>query len=113
MTLEDYSKQAISTLTTDHEYGEFSPQLLAQVLGLAGESGEFADKIKKIIRDNHGNISKEARVELLKELGDVLWYVNALSTLLGSDLESVAKNNLEKILSRKARGVTKGSGDNR
>jgi NTP pyrophosphatase (non-canonical NTP hydrolase) len=113
MTFEEYQKQAISTLTTDHAYGDISAELMAQVLGLVGESGEFAEKVKKLIRDKNGELSDEARTELLKELGDVLWYVNAVSHLLGSNLTDVAQNNLNKVLSRKERGVTKGAGDNR
>jgi NTP pyrophosphatase (non-canonical NTP hydrolase) len=83
------------------------------VFGLVGESGEVAEKFKKLIRDKSGQLSVEDKQEIIKELGDVLWYVNSLSTLLGSSLEEVAEKNLEKVLSRKARGTTKGSGDNR
>lgn len=83
------------------------------VLGLCGEAGEFADKLKKIIRDKNGAISEEDKVELLKELGDVLWYVAELSTQLNSDLGAVARMNLKKLWDRQARGVQGGSGDNR
>lgn len=113
MTLDDYQTQAFSTLTTDHAYGDISPQLMAQLLGLVGESGEVAEKVKKILRDKQGVLSADDTQELLKELGDILWYVNAVSHLLGSSLEEVARMNLDKVLSRKARGVTKGQGDNR
>lgn len=113
MTFDEYGTRAISTLTSDHAYGDITPELMAQILGLVGESGEFAEKIKKIIRDKDGRIDDETRAELLKELGDVLWYVNIVAHLLGSDISEVAKSNLEKVLSRKSRGVTKGSGDNR
>lgn len=113
MTIKEYQTQAFTTLTTDHAYGDISAQLMAQLLGLVGESGEVAEKVKKILRDKDGKLSDEDRQELLKELGDILWYVNAVSQLLGSDLETVAQKNLEKVLSRKARGVTKGKGDNR
>lgn len=113
MNIEDYSKQAISTLTSDHAYGDVTPELMAQVLGLVGESGEVAEKFKKIVRDKAGVISTEDKAELVKELGDILWYINAVSHLLDASLDEVASKNLEKVLSRKARGVTKGSGDNR
>lgn len=113
MTFEEYQAKAISTLTKDHDYGDFNAELMAQILGLVGESGEFADKVKKLIRDKNGELSAEAKTELLKELGDVLWYVNAVSYLLGSNIAEVAETNLDKVLSRQARGVTKGSGDNR
>lgn len=87
--------------------------LLSQVFGLIGESGEVAEKFKKLIRDKRGVIAEEDRQKILKELGDVLWYVNSVAHLLGSSLDEVALKNLDKVLSRKARGVTTGSGDNR
>lgn len=87
--------------------------LIAQVFGLVGESGEVAEKFKKLIRDKKGQISSEDRAEILKELGDILWYVNAVAHLLDSSLEEVATDNLNKVLSRKDRGMTAGSGDNR
>ena len=113
MTLDEYSKTAITTLLGEHAYGSISPTLMDQVLGLVGESGEVADKFKKIIRDNQGEMTNEAKEAILKELGDILWYVNSVATLLDSSLEEVAQNNLDKLLSRKARGVLGGSGDNR
>ncbi len=113
MNIQDYSDQAISTLTGEHDLTDIDATLLAQVFGLVGESGEVAEKFKKLIRDKKGQISSEDRGEILKELGDILWYVNAVAHLLDSSLEEVATNNLEKVLSRKARGTTYGSGDNR
>lgn len=113
MTIDDYSKQAITTLLGTHGLDDMEPALISQVFGLMGESGEVAEKFKKLIRDKHGKISEEDKQEILKELGDILWYINSLSTLLGSSLEEVAQKNLDKVLSRKARGVTAGSGDNR
>lgn len=113
MTIDDYSKTAITTLTSDHGFGNISAELLAQILGLVGESGEVAEKFKKIIRDKQGIISGEDKQELIKELGDILWYVNAVASLLGSSLDEVASKNLEKVLSRKQRGAITGSGDNR
>lgn len=113
MNFDEYQKQAISTLTADHAYGDLSAELMAQILGLVGESGEVAEKVKKIIRDKGGAISEDDRKELLKELGDILWYINAVSHLLGSNITEVAEGNLSKVLSRKSRGTTKGSGDNR
>lgn len=113
MKLEDYSKQALSTLLDGHDITDMDATLLSQVFGLVGESGEVAEKFKKLIRDKQGTISEEDRQEILKELGDILWYVNSVSSLLGSNLEEVAAKNLEKVLSRQARGATTGSGDNR
>jgi NTP pyrophosphatase (non-canonical NTP hydrolase) len=113
MKIEEYSKRALSTLTSTHEYGDINSELMAQVLGLIGESGEVADKFKKIIRDKSGILTDQDRQEIVKELGDILWYVNSVSTLMGSNLEEVASKNLEKVLSRKERGQIHGSGDNR
>ncbi len=113
MTFDEYQAQAITTLLPGQSFGEIEPKVLDQVLGLVGESGEVAEKFKKIIRDKQGIISEEDKAEIIKELGDILWYVNSLSTLLGSSISEVAATNLEKVLSRKARGTSRGSGDNR
>lgn len=86
--------------------------LLYPVLGLAGETGEVADKIKKVIR-RCGEFTPEIKTEIAKELGDVLWYVAMLSQELGFNLEKLAQMNLTKLADRKERGVVKGEGDNR
>tara|TARA_R100001510_G_C7609912_1_gene173800 strand:- start:437 stop:811 length:375 start_codon:yes stop_codon:yes gene_type:complete len=80
-------------------------------LGLVGESGEIANKIKKIIRDN--TPSSNWKTDLPNEIGDVLWYCAMLADYLDSDLGKIMENNLEKLQSRKKRGVLGGSGDNR
>lgn len=83
------------------------------VLGLSGEAGEVAEKIKKAIRDNGGIITEEKRQEIKKELGDVLWYVAQLATELKIDLDDVAFSNIVKLYSRMDRDVLSGSGDSR
>ncbi len=116
MELNDYQKQALATdsfLRQEAVVPVTEMAFLAKVLGLVGESGEFAEKIKKIIRNNDGIMSENERVEILKELGDVLWYIASLSSYLGSDLESVAQNNLDKLADREKRDVIKSEGDNR
>ena len=82
-------------------------------LGLAGEAGEVAEHAKKAIRDDSGTITDERRAAMAKELGDVLWYAAQLATELGLELDQVATENLEKLLSRQSRGVLSGSGDER
>ncbi len=82
-------------------------------LGLVGEAGEVADKVKKVLRDNNGIFDSEVKNSIKYELGDVLWYLAQLSTEFGFDLEEVAKVNLEKLSSRAKRGKIKGSGDMR
>lgn len=82
-------------------------------LGAAGEAGEFADKIKKIWRDKEGLVSDEDREHLLRELGDILWYVSAAADELNSSLEEVAVINIEKLKARRAASTLQGEGDNR
>jgi NTP pyrophosphatase (non-canonical NTP hydrolase) len=114
MQLSDYSAQAISTDLYDRDGLPLdSHAMLEKVFGLVGEAGEVADKFKKILRDKDGIATDDDKKELMKELGDVLWYVNSVGLYLGYTLEEVAQHNLDKVLSRKERGVTRGSGDNR
>jgi len=82
-------------------------------LGLAGEAGEVAEKIKKAIRDDGGKISDETKDAVKKELGDVLWYVSQVAAELDLLLDDIAKSNIEKLSSRMKRSKLKGSGDNR
>ena len=82
-------------------------------LGLSGEAGEVADKVKKVLRDRNGQFYDSVRVEIALELGDVLWYVAQLASELGYELEDVANQNLQKLRDRSSRGQLKGSGDHR
>lgn len=82
-------------------------------LGLAGEAGEVAEKVKKVIRDKEGVVDDETRALIQKELGDVLWYVSQIASELGLSLETVAEGNIQKLYDRMDRGVLKGNGDNR
>lgn len=82
-------------------------------LGLAGETGEVCDKIKKIIRDEKGRLTKKNREFLKKELGDVLFYIAAQAWELGYQLSEVAEGNIEKTLDRKRRHKLAESGDER
>ncbi len=87
--------------------------LCYSTLGMVGEAGEVAGKVKKIIRDNQGIITEENKKDLGKETGDVQWYNAATASDLNLSLESIAKDNLSKLQSRSDRGVLGGSGDNR
>lgn len=95
------------------KYPKVGAGFVYPTLGLAGEAGEVAEKIKKVMRDSNGEVSEEKREEIKKELGDVLWYVSQIATELDLPLEDVAKSNLEKLFSRLERGAIHGSGDNR
>lgn len=110
MTFEDYQKQALTTvLSTGDEFKD----LLHWVLGLNGEAGEVAEKLKKIVRDKNSVVTDEDKREMAKELGDVLWYLAVFAHDLGVPLDVIAQNNLTKLKSRQQRGVLGGSGDNR
>lgn len=82
-------------------------------LGLTGEAGEYADKVKKTLRGDTSRDEPEVKKALALELGDVLWYLAISALQLGYTLEDVANMNAEKLASRRARNVVRGSGDNR
>ncbi|HMQ01907.1 MAG TPA: nucleoside triphosphate pyrophosphohydrolase family protein [Candidatus Doudnabacteria bacterium] len=82
-------------------------------LGVTGEAGEIAEKLKKILRNNDGRLTDEMKQELKKEIGDVLWYLSQLSGELGFTFSEVAQANVDKLRDRKDRGVIKSQGDNR
>ena len=94
-------------------YPNIGNNFIYPVLGLCGESGEIAEKIKKVIRDEGGIISEQKKEEIKKELGDVLWYISQIGVELGLSLDAVAKGNIEKLQSRLERNKISGSGDNR
>jgi len=106
--LNEYQHSARKTAIYPHEYG-----IIYTALGLNGETGEIAEKVKKVIRDRDGVFDKEAKNEMAKELGDVLWYVANMAHELGYALDEIADINLEKLESRAERGKIKGDGDNR
>ena len=82
MKIDDYAQQAITTLSSDYAYGDTNAQLMGMVLGLGGESGEVLEKFKKILRDQKGEITEVDKQAIIKELGDILWYVTAVAHLL-------------------------------
>lgn len=81
------------------------------VLGLTGEAGEVANKVKKMQRDNLD--IEDLQDDIGAELGDVLWYLAAIATEFDLSLTEIAEANLDKLKDRKARNVIGGSGDNR
>lgn len=111
MSLEDYQKAAIETAIYPGQ-GSFTG-IIYTTIKLNGEAGEVAEKVGKVMRDDQGHLSTEKREALILELGDVLWYLAALSKELGWSLESVAMANLQKLASRRNKGTLSGSGDDR
>jgi len=109
LTFSQYQKSAWSTAI----YPNKGNNIIYPTLGLAGETGEICEKIKKIIRDDNGKVSQENKLLLTKELGDVLWYISALSKELSLSLNNVAKTNIIKLKDRQKRNKLRGSGDNR
>ena len=98
-------------------YPDRGMNTLYPALGLVGEAGEAADKVKKWWRNQGATKSQDYTVpqcqELAKEIGDVLWYISAMAFELGYTLEDIAQMNLEKLTDRNNRGVVKSEGDNR
>ncbi|WP_216903218.1 nucleoside triphosphate pyrophosphohydrolase family protein [Synechococcus sp. CCY 9618] len=109
MDFQDYQRRSSETA----RYPDAGSNAIYPTLGLCGEAGEVADKVKKVLRDRGGVFCHEVRDDLRLELGDVLWYVAQLATELGLDLEDVASANLAKLASRADRNVIGGSGDRR
>lgn len=105
MDLNEYQREARKTAVYPVELG-----LIYSVLGLTGEAGELANKVKKMIRDPDSAPSAD---EVAAELGDVLWYVSAVADNIGIKLEYVAEANLNKLRARAEKGTLRGSGDDR
>lgn len=102
-----------SALEVDADAVRANATLIYHTIGLAGETGEFADKVKKMIRDSHGVIDDATKQSMVKELGDILWYMSAVCDALGMSMDDVARVNLAKTDSRVTRGVINGTGDDR
>jgi len=117
ITIEDIEAFSIVNVTPmEYSYWvegkiitEGETRLVENTLGLVGESGEVAEKIKKYLRDN----TKVSQKEIIKELGDVVFYATALANYFYSNLPEVMEANMDKLNDRSNRGVIKGSGDNR
>jgi len=107
----DFDKYQYLAMQTK-KYPE-TAKLIYPTLGLAGEAGELANKVKKILRDDEGKITKERVQQIFDELGDCLWYVAAIADDLGVPLSHVAHANLQKLQKRASENKLKGDGDNR
>jgi NTP pyrophosphatase (non-canonical NTP hydrolase) len=109
MTFEQYQKHARTTAL----YPNVGSNFVYPTLGLVGEAGEVAEKVKKVLRDSGGIMDDERKSQIRKELGDVLWYIAQLCTELGFTMDDAAQENLDKLQSRLERGKLSGSGDDR
>jgi NTP pyrophosphatase (non-canonical NTP hydrolase) len=109
MDLSEYQSRSRATAV----YPDAGDNLLYPTLGLCGEAGEVAEKIKKMIRDDDGVLTDQRRAALAKELGDVLWYLAQIATEADLELDAIAEANIEKLSSRQRRNVLQGSGDDR
>ena len=118
MELNDFQKQAMTTCT------ESSHNFAYMFMNLVGEVGEFASKCAKFIRKEKATfrennqfcptkVDKQEREDLRKELGDCLWQLSGLCSVMGWTLEEVAQENLAKLADRQKRNVIVGNGDNR
>ena len=107
--LSEYQRASRATAV----YPDAGRNLLYPTLGLCGEAGEVAEKVKKMLRDDGGSLTDQRRTALGAELGDVLWYVAQVATEAGLDLDALAAGNLEKLRSRAERGALTGDGDER
>ena len=112
----DFREYQIKTRITDKGAGPehgLTPGWVYYVLGIAGETGELVEKIKKHFRDDYGQMTEEKKKEIVKEMGDCLWYHARLADVLDIDLNMVADTNIEKLLDRKKRNKIHGEGDKR
>mgnify|MGYP001578964519 FL=1 len=109
MTFEEFQNKSRTTAI----YPKIGENFIYPTLGLVGEAGEVAEKIKKVLRDKQGLISEETKIELNKELGDVLWYLSQLASELKISLDDIADSNIKKLYSRMERNKLSGEGDNR
>ena len=106
MEIKEYEKQAL-------KFAIYDQKVIYPALGLNGEAGEVAEKVKKILRDKNGDITETDALEIAKELGDVLWYICAMARYINLSLQDIAELNIQKLTSRAERNKLNGSGDNR
>lgn len=105
-TFKEYHAEARKTAGYDPAL-----KITYPTMGLVGEAGELANKVKKLLR---GDKNRDELIEGIKsEMGDVLWYLATLADDVGVTLDEVAAENIRKLRDRQARGIIKGSGDNR
>lgn len=112
MEISDFNSYQQFALTTAI-YPDRGNNLIYPTLGLVGEAGEVAEKVKKVIRDDEGVLNETNKAKIALELSDVCWYMATLASELGISLSEIFNMNVEKLSSRKERGTLSGSGDDR
>lgn len=112
ITFEDYDRFVQET-----DSGRYGTELTYPALGVAGEAGEYVDKVKKLWRNkgikDGASLNPEDRLALIKELSDICWYISASAKRLNSSFREVIETNIQKLTDRRARGVIKSEGDDR
>ncbi|MBR3169445.1 nucleoside triphosphate pyrophosphohydrolase family protein [Candidatus Saccharibacteria bacterium] len=112
MKFDEYQQKAAASDTYEKcaisEVG-----FIEKILGLSGEAGEVTDKFKKILRDKGGMMSTEDKEAVIKELGDVMWYIASIARYIDIPLSEVAEKNIVKLQGRLERGTLHGEGDER
>ena len=108
MKISEYAEAAAETAIYSHTHA-----ILYPALGMAGEAGEVANKVKKIIRDGVNKQPDDWREQIAAEIGDVLWYCAALARDINIPLATIAAQNRDKLRARKEKGTLGGSGDKR
>ncbi len=110
MNFNEYQKEAGKTAI----YPRVGDNFIYPTLGLAGETGEVVEKVKKLVRggvEKLQDVPEDKKQEIAKELGDMLWYISQMATEFGMTLQSVAELNIKKLADRMSRGVVHSSGD--
>lgn len=107
-SLNKYQAEAMVTAVFKEEL-----KIVYPALGLNGEAGEVAEKVKKVLRGDSEGFTDDKCREIAKELGDCLWYVSVLANSIGYTLQEIAEMNINKLRSRQQRGRIGGNGDNR
>ena len=108
MNVNEYQEKAVSTAIYPDTH-----KITYPALGMAGEAGEVANKVKKIIRDGKKSLPDDWQQQLASEIGDVLWYCAALARDLDMSLATIMAANLDKLKTRQEQGTLGGSGDKR
>jgi len=108
MNVNEYQEKAVATAIYPETH-----KITYPALGMAGEAGEVANKVKKIIRDGKKSLPDDWQQQLASEIGDVLWYCAALARDLDMSLATIMAANLDKLKTRQEQGTLGGSGDKR